>query len=356
MGYIVRKLKCKNRAWKVQYQTYKGGRSVKDIRSCDYQSIGIHSGMDVEEVRLHIKHLNTQQEFKRRQECKLKINERLTEADIALNAILPEFLRAEFEEHWVKSSSKNISYWRTCKKLINEIRLPIEEWEFNKNRWYAIFSSHQYSADYVQKLIHTLNKWGKFVSYKQRSFFLPIPFPTGLTKQKIIDSYEDKGSTIKTSEPITPEMLDSVKDKIPKEHHNWLYLSIWLGLRPKEVDSLHKPPGPRSYLLKGNVLWVYQSKLTAISHKYRVKPIPLKYPEQVECLNIIESKEFKRPLNKTLIKLFKRHTTCYGGRKGFFDLMKSRNNGLEAISSWMGHKSLDRTWRSYRDEQKVFWD
>jgi hypothetical protein len=35
----------------------------------------------------------------------------------------------------------------------------------------------------------------------------------------------------------------------------------------------------------------------------------------------------------------------YGGRKGFTDLMLSKRNTVENISIWMGHRTLDRTWK-----------
>lgn len=38
----------------------------------------------------------------------------------------------------------------------------------------------------------------------------------------------------------------------------------------------------------------------------------------------------------------------YGGRKDFTDLMIAKGHTLENISIWMGHSSLDRTWRSYK--------
>jgi hypothetical protein len=42
----------------------------------------------------------------------------------------------------------------------------------------------------------------------------------------------------------------------------------------------------------------------------------------------------------------------YGGRKGFVDLMLSKEQTFENISVWMGHSTLDRTWRSYKQRRK----
>ena len=60
---------------------------------------------------------------------------------------------------------------------------------------------------------------------------------------------------------------------------------------------------------------------------------------------------FKRPLVKTIRKYFGDGHDCYGGRKGFVDLMLSKKQTLENISIWMEHSTLDRTWRSYKNKR-----
>jgi len=61
---------------------------------------------------------------------------------------------------------------------------------------------------------------------------------------------------------------------------------------------------------------------------------------------------FKRPLMKTIRSHFGDDIDLYGGRKGFSDLMLSKHQTLENISVWMGHSTLDRTWRSYKSRKK----
>jgi hypothetical protein len=119
-------------------------------------------------------------------------------------------------------------------------------------------------------------------------------------------------------------------------------LSIWLGLRPEEIDSLHDKSKFKIEFLKDkkiSVIKVYQSKLQSISRDRRWKLIPLIFPEQTKCLEIIESGEFKRPLHKTVRKYCGQGITLYGGRKGFVDLMLSLEQKLEDIST---------TWQSYK--------
>lgn len=90
----------------------------------------------------------------------------------------------------------------------------------------------------------------------------------------------------------------------------------------------------------------------ALPPEDRWKPIPLLFEEQRFGLKIIEAKSFKRPLVKTIKKHFGDRHDCYGGRKGFVDLMLSKGHTLENISIWMGHATLGRTWRSYKNKRK----
>lgn len=139
------------------------------------------------------------------------------------------------------------------------------------------------------------------------------------------------------------------------EQFNWLFISVWLGLRPLEIDNLKDskmweveelPTGTQ-------VLWVFQTKLVALPPIDRWKPIPLIYDEQKFALKMIESKSFERPLMKTVRRYFGRGISLYGGRKGFTDLMLEKGNSLESISQWMGHSTISRTWRTYKDRRGV---
>ena len=56
----------------------------------------------------------------------------------------------------------------------------------------------------------------------------------------------------------------------------------------------------------------------------------------------------KHPLVKTIRRHFGQEAALYGGRKGFTDLMLNRNQSLEHIAQWMGHSSIERTWRHYK--------
>lgn len=363
MGYIIRRLNQKNRAWKVQYRTHVGGDHVRDISENDYLRLGLNRRMGIEEVQGRLKQLNAQEKLKRLEEKRLSIKARMDLQALQSNSFLPDNLRDEFETNHIDATAKKASHWRTAKLLLAEMQIDPIDWEFNKAKWYRLFQSKNYSGDYIQKLLLVLNKWGRFCAYRQKTYFEQLSTPRGRDKQRLVDSYENNSTSTKESNPLTPKLLESIRSRISLAAYNWLWLSLYLGLRPMEVDSLLKPPGDRSWRLEMNydggdlpVLWVYQGKLTGLSSKERLKPIILKYDEQRACIAIIQSKQFKRPLNKTL----KLHTggqvTTYGGRKNFVDMMLAKGNSLEAISQWLGHRSINRTWASYKNKKVVLTD
>jgi integrase len=156
------------------------------------------------------------------------------------------------------------------------------------------------------------------------------------------------------SGPISPVALELKKGIIRTELYNWIYLSVWFGLRPKEVDNLHEENFWRvEKLWNGRrVLWVYQTKVIALPEEDRWKPIPILYAQQEEGLNILNTNNFKRPWAKTVRFHFGKDVTLYGGRKGFTDLMLAKGHTIENISIWMGHSTINRTWKSYKNRRK----
>jgi hypothetical protein len=55
---------------------------------------------------------------------------------------------------------------------------------------------------------------------------------------------------------------------------------------------------------------------------------------------------------KTMRKYFGEGVDLYAGRKGFTDLMLAKGHSLENISVWMGHSTLERTWKSYKNRRR----
>lgn len=187
----------------------------------------------------------------------------------------------------------------------------------------------------------------------------PVPScadPQGYERQRLLDAnYSKQKGVARASKQITPETLDKVaKAGLNNRNLNWLYLSVWFGLRPKEIDQLHEKETWRLEELPTGreILWVFQTKIVALPPQDRWKPIPILFEEQRFALRIIQEGTFRRPISKTMKRYFERGVTTYGGRKGFTDLMLSKGHSLENISVWMGHSSLQRTWYSYKSRRR----
>lgn len=143
------------------------------------------------------------------------------------------------------------------------------------------------------------------------------------------------------------------KGKMLNEQFNWLYLSVWLGLRPQEVDNLkNNELWNIEETCNPKILWVFQTKIVSLPPEDRWKPIPILFDEQEFALRIIKSQKIQRPLVKTIHHYFGDGIDLYGGRKGFVDLMLSKGHTLENINVWMGHSTLERTWKSYKQRKK----
>jgi integrase len=166
--------------------------------------------------------------------------------------------------------------------------------------------------------------------------------------------YQKENSRSYRSQPLTSVLLDKAKDKIQSKQFNWLFLSIWFGLRPQEIDNLKNKDFWRveSASSKKKVLWVFQTKIISLPPEDRWKPIPIIYHQQKFALKIIESGNFERPVVKTVRKHISQNIGLYGGRKGFVDLMLEKGHSLESISQWMGHSTIGRTWRSYKNKRR----
>jgi hypothetical protein len=211
------------------------------------------------------------------------------------------------------------------------------------------------------KLLTMLNKWGKFYSRETNTYFSSIEFPRSKDKVQIINAYEMKCKGItKESEALTKENLNKIKDVMREEHWNWLYLALWFGLRPKEVDNLLLKEGEFYEIKKykgKEYIAVEQTKLSGVVKSKRIKNIPVIFDEQRFALKIIENKNFKRPLVKTIKSYLGDAYNTYCGRKGFEALLLDMSDAgkvtYHQISSWLGHSSVDRTWKNYRNRDRV---
>jgi hypothetical protein len=152
-----------------------------------------------------------------------------------------------------------------------------------------------------------LNQFGEFVCEHQGQFFKPIPKMTGHEANQIREAYHESKTFRGESKILTPQKLEKIKDQLKPEQYRWLYISVWAGLRPKEIDLLQNSSDAERYKVTSTmvekrnvpVLEVYQSKLASVHRDHRWKYIPLFLKEQQKILTYLEQ-NLKRPLNKTL--------------------------------------------------------
>ena len=322
--------------------------------------------MTIEQAQARAKQLNSRIHLKQVEGRRLFFEKQKAELDLKFMAAIPELYKQEFEQKYIFGRfddpvwRKRFLYrWKAVQKMLVEIQLDPADWYDEMFRFYDYFYKHKFSFSYLQKLLMLTNLWGYFLSRKMGQTFVRIPFPRGKERTRLSEAYRQKrGQEVCASEPLTPDQLERVHGKINQENYNWLYLSVWLGLRPIEIDQLHDLKMYRVLPISGKsaMLWVYQTKLVAMPERYRWKLIPLIFKGQKNVLKIIKQGNFKRPLTKTVHHHFGAYTTLYGGRKGFTDLMLSYQQRLENISQWMGHSSIERTWKSYKSRRVAHFD
>ncbi len=370
MGYQVNKRAKKDGTiyWRLIFREIKGNENHdKHIPVSQYTQHGFVPSMSVDEARARAKQLNAQNRLdKQAQKAKLRALERAKADELLKSAHLPAELAREFETDYMRKRfavgpntaakyKKAHTHWQYVKRIIVELNLDPRFWADEAHIFYEYVSRKKCSPAYVSKIPRVLNPWGFFMSRKLDRAFAPIPTPTGYHREMIRYAYLASKKKKMISAPLTPAVLNKAQAKLIPSQLNWLYLSLWFGLRPKEIDS---------FCTKGHfeiengksgvpVIWVYQSKLTAVKQERRSKPIPCIFPEQLAGLETIQSGNFHRPLVKTIKKHISEDINLYGGRKGFSDLIRSKGQRLEDIASWMGHATIERTWRSHKDKQKA---
>ncbi len=363
MAYSINKHYIKkdgSAAWRLVWEDYTAKkRKVRYVPKNELSQLGMSPLLTIDEAREKVKQLNAQNWVKRRESQRNAIQTRLKEEDKLNQAYLPVGYAKQFENDILyrrlgrdgeNPELKTLqSHWRSAKRVIRTVKVDPSDWHEETDFFYNYFAKKKCSLSYVQKILRIMNLWGSFVCRKSQKPFDPVKMPTGYFRERIADAYFDKGES-KASEPLTLSLLNKAKQTMSEEHYSWLYVSVWFGLRPNEIDSLKDTETWKIKTERGKqILWIYQSKLKSMPRDRRWKLIPLLYPEQEVALELIRTNILVRPLPKTIRNHLGDSLNCYGGRKGFTDLMLDKGHPLEDISAWMGHTSIERTWRTYRN-------
>lgn len=377
MGFYIRSLNSKKShpRWKLQFISYKkkdltesnAKRPKKewDLPKERWRTLGFHSHMRISDARARARQLNAQANIKRQEERIKKIAEAEYERKLQNQATLPSEFVLEFEQRFIRQrdsetkegrrrKSRAMGIWKAAQQMIATIHVDPSEWLCYTPEIYDYFYERKFSIRYINSILKLANLWGYYICRKLARPFLAVPVPRGYERQRLLDAFYKKERKAKPSKPLLPKMLESKKESISTRNYNWLFLSIWLGLRPKEIDNLQNKDTWRVETLYNGrkVLWVYQTKIVALPPEDRWKPIPILFQEQEIAIELIIKQHFHRPLSRTVTKNFGREFNLYGGRKGFSDLMLSMEQTIENISIWMGHSSIERTWRNYKNKAK----
>lgn len=333
-----------------------------------YTAFGLPKSLTISEAKVRLESIRANQRLKKQESKIAAVAERKSKERDEAIAFLPQADIQEFETNvlapkflglpTLDPKHKTAIRWQSALKVLAEVKLTPADWYQREYQFYIALERRQYSPDYANRIITLLNLYGFFYCHKYLRPFAPIPKlgKRHRGKQAMAASKAGRG---KKSKRLTPEMLEAQKSNLLVENYNWLFVSVWLGLRPEEVDTLVKPePGFESYLTEASdetpILNVYQPKLAYLEDEDKKwKRIPLLLPEMLKAHRLIQQGQLRRPLNKTMRKYFGARLTCYAGRKGFMDLMQSLDQDPFNISQWMGHTTLNRSFKDYKDKSVV---
>lgn len=329
------------------------------------RQLGFSDDFTIDQARRRARELNQHKKLKLMEAKKLiATSDRVRYQCLVKSVFLDENLVRIFVERRLnhpkrpQHSKKLLSQWRTLEKLIADLKIEPHLYRKEQQFIFATFADRQFSPNYSRKLISVLNKWGEFVCDNNGMMYQPISRSLGDELDSIRESYFESEDYRGPSASLTPEILRQIETRLSKlpGQFEWMFVSLWLGLRPSEIDRSKDPKRPVKIefneAIQRHEVCVYQGKLKNVADEDRWKRIPIIFPEQEAAARYLFETELKRPLTKTLKSYSGIETLgVYSGRKGFTDLMLERGQSLEAISSWLGHRSIEMTWKHYKNKR-----
>jgi hypothetical protein len=362
MGFFVRA--SKRHTFRVIEEKWTPRREAKAVPRETYPLLGFNYSFTLEEAQARAKQINLQNSVDKSKA--VGAARRLEHESKVSTAFLPRkyvtsFLD-EINETYLENKSRLetiLKHWAAAELLISKLELDPKNFFQERNRIFNFYKMKSWSPDYIKRITRILNLWGGHYCRKNNLFYQSIPKLSTHQSQKLVDLREDKKEISRAALSLEWTDLKNVKSKFVtnnlESNWNWLFIGLWFGLRPIEIDNLKKKKlweitFDKEHNLK--VLKVYQTKLTNLPKDKRWKTIPIYFKEQKEAADLIEQQNFKRPLNKTHERYFDKKVETYSPRKGFTDLMLERGFELEDISNFLGHANIEMTWRHYKNKQK----
>lgn len=351
----------KSERWVLYYSLDRGaagktGRLVGPGEQ-EYKELGLQPEMDVtkarEVLRVGQEDLKKRERDRRRHE----ITQRLTERREAKSIYLPDSVVDNFESQVIKRLKIREPHWLVARDYVIKADLHPEKWFEESTVFYALFEKDSRSPDYTRRILRVLNEYGWFYCKFFNRVWRNIPNPRGDWRARVYKAYKRK--VLASGREIYVPRLDSEKllvkeSEFQPEEFNWLWVSLWFGLRPREINEYQEGQKWRVKIwhdksIGKEVLTVFQSKIDD-----KPKHIPILYPEQQRASKMLQEAVFKQPFIGRVRRILDSPVKLYSGRKGFVNLMDDRGHSLQEVSIWLGHENTETTLRYYWDIAKVF--
>lgn len=349
-----------NDRWTVHEEIWRDGKkSQPRILEQSYPSLGINPHWSLDEVKKRITLLNKEKKIERIKATEIARRvARLKEYD---DIFFPEDLTEEFLDRLQASTAGTEDYWirilgnfKFAQKMVLKLQLFPHQYEDRAPFIYRYFIEQKISVEYAQEILKSLNAWGKFISKKRATYFEPVPNIPKTFKRNIARAQKNKDGVARPAEPLTLDLLKKLKSKLKIEEYNWMFVALWFGLRPSELDRESGQPSIITHRVKKiKLLEVNQVKIESDEELESYKYIPVLYLEQKEALELLKSGKLKRPNYKKLQEITGEYITTYSPRKGFADLMIDLGQKESDASLWLGHKNIQTTRKHYKDPQNI---
>jgi hypothetical protein len=275
MGYFIRKRKS---GWALIKTYYENGKCIAPIvPAIEYSQHFFSVSMTIEEAREQARRLNKELHEDNWMQKREAIQERKRRELRERINFLPDALCTAFEQELLAlpDPKRMKSRWQAARRLIKTVRIPSEDWKRRAQVIYNYFEEARLSPDYTKKIIQIMNMWGEFYSSKTNTPYQPLKCPTGFAKGRMLRAYRANQLTDKASDGLIPDILARIRSDLSLEQHNWLFISLWFGLRPQEMRNLSRGIS-FSYFehdeeTKTDALFVLQTKLVHLPEEEQWK-------------------------------------------------------------------------------------
>jgi hypothetical protein len=368
--------------WSLLLESYESGqRSQETISKALYYKFGLRPEMNVQQAREEIRKYNFLRKSEnaevRSQMLALKRSDKLVGINQTLfPPLLVKKFNVQIEELHATPRYKvrMLGAFAVVQEMISKhVKVMPSQYADEVGKITNYFKKRQFSVSYSMDIIYMLNWWGKFYAKQTGTYFEKIDGLKANARSSIAQAHSFKTEGVRTEAlPIDENALKRVKSNIDSKIKNEIYWLNWIesayrfGLRPSELDRIIG--NVETYEENGvEILLIEQTKTVFdSSDRDKLKRIPVLCSEQAECLEKIKAGLMKRPHPKWIHKMakdpkkkYKRHEKydCYSPRKGATDYwLEELKQSLENCALFLGHRSIETTWKHYKNRTKAFFD